>query len=122
KFEIRNHETTNHTNDTNKGKDIKSLLIRVIGVIRGFLLVTLTMGGTVRAAEADKLLPNESEYVVTLNVRSLLDSALTKKYGLPKMQELLKSDQEIQEIFKSLGLDPLADIHSLTLASTDTKD
>jgi len=78
--------------------------------------------GSIRAAEADKLLPNDSEYVVTLNVRLLLDSALTKKYGLPKMRELIKSDEEVQDIFKSLGLDPLADIHSLTLASTNISD
>jgi hypothetical protein len=119
KFEIRSHETTNHTNDPNK----KTLdFLTFIRVIRGFLLAALIMAGSAQAAEADKLLPKDSEYVVTLNVRALLDSALTKKYGLPKMQELLKSDQEIQEIFKSLGLDSLSDIHSLTVASMNTKD
>jgi hypothetical protein len=91
-------------------------------VIRGFLFIALAMGGSARAADPDKLLPNDSEYIVTLNIRQLLDSALTKKYGLPKIQELLKSDQEFQDLFKSLGLDPLADIHSLTLASTNTSD
>src|SRR5262249_7415945 len=97
-------------------------LIRVICVICGFLIIALAIGGAARGAEPDKLLPNDSEYVVNLDFRLLLNSALVKKYGLPKIQELLKSDQEFQEIFKSLGLDPLADIRSLTLASTNTSD
>ena len=84
----------------------------------GLVLAT----GSIRGAEVDKFLPNDSEYVVTLSVRSLLDSALAKKYGLPKMRELIKSDDEAQDIFKSLGLDPLADIQSLTLASTNISD
>jgi len=87
-----------------------------------FLAIAIMTGQFARAAEADKLLPNDSEYVVTLNVRLLLESALAKKYGLPRLQELLKSDQEFQDIFKSLGMDPLADIHSLTLASTNFSD
>ena len=118
RLDTRNPKTEISTTDSTECTDKKTLT----RVIRGFLLAALVMGESARAAEADKLLPNDSEYVVTLNVRLLLDSALTKKYGLPKLQELLKSDQEIQEIFKSLGLDPLADIHSLTLASTNTKD
>ncbi len=86
------------------------------------LFACILVTGPLEAAEADKLLPNDSEYVVTLNVRVLLDSALAKKYGLPKMRELIKSDEEVQDIFKSLGLDPLADIQSLTLASTNISD
>ena len=87
-------------------------------VLFGFLLAAGSLG----AAEADKLLPNDSEYVVNLNVRLLLDSALAKKYGLPKMRELIKSDEEAQDLFKSLGLDPLVDIQSVTLASTNITD
>jgi hypothetical protein len=86
------------------------------------LVLAMVAVQPVRGAEADKLLPNDSEYVITLNVRLLLDSALAKKYGVPRLQELLNSDQEFQDIFKSLGLDPLTDIHSLTLASTNISD
>jgi hypothetical protein len=93
-------------------------MMRRAWLLFGFLLTA----GSLPAAEADKLLPNDSEYVVNLNVRLLLDSALTKKYGLPKMRELIKSDEEAQDIFKSLGLDPLADIHNVTLASTNITD
>src|SRR5215472_13897412 len=94
KCEIRNLGITNHTNDTNKEKIEIHFFIRVIGVIRGFLFIGLMAAGSARAAEPDKLLPDDSEYIITLNIRQLLDSALTKKYGLPKIQELLKSDQE----------------------------
>src|SRR5438128_1012730 len=37
-----------------------------------------------RAAEVDKLLPNDTEILVTINVRQILDSPLVKKYALDK--------------------------------------
>src|SRR5260370_22996361 len=92
KSQIPNPKSEIPTPDYTEYMD-KKTFIRVFRVIRGFLLAALVMGGSAQAAEPDKLLPNDSEYVVTLNVRLLLDSALSKKYALPNMQERLKSDQ-----------------------------
>ena len=87
-----------------------------------FLLVALLMAGPARAADVDKLLPNDCECVLTVNVAQLLGSDLNKKHGLLKMEELLKSDEGIQDHLKSLGLDPLKDIASVAWASADTGD
>jgi hypothetical protein len=75
-----------------------------------------------RAAEVDKLLPNDTQYVMTLNVRQLLDAPLTKKYGLAKIESLLKEDDEVQDVLKSLGLDPLKDISQVAVASKYMED
>jgi hypothetical protein len=75
-----------------------------------------------RSAEVDKLLPNDAQYVLTLNVRQLLDSPLTKKYGLARIQALLKDDDAVQDVLKSLGLDPLKDISQVVVASKYASD
>jgi hypothetical protein len=87
-----------------------------------FVAVALLVTGTGRAAEIDKLLPNDCECVLTLNVGQLLESELNRKHGLVKMQELLDSSDEIREMLKSLNLNPLKDIHSITWASSNTGD
>src|SRR5438876_1824558 len=89
---------------------------------KGIFLAMLLMAAPARAAEVDRLLPNDCECVLTVNVNQLLTSELNKKHGLLKMEELLKSNEGIQDHFKSLGLDPLKDISSVTWASADTGD
>jgi hypothetical protein len=89
---------------------------------KGIFLAMLLLAAPVRAAEVDKLLPNDCECVLTVNISQLLTSELNKKHGLLKMEELLKSNVEIQDHFKSLGLDPLKDISSVIWASADTGD
>jgi hypothetical protein len=75
-----------------------------------------------RSAEVDKLLPDDTQYVMTLNVRQLLDAPLTKKYGLAKIEALLKDDDEVQEVLKSLGLDPLKEISQVTVVGRYMED
>src|SRR5438445_6419730 len=87
-----------------------------------FLVAVLVVAAPVQAADIDKLLPNDCECVLTLNVGQLLESDLNKKHGLVKMQELLDSSEDIREILKSLGFNPLKDIHRITWASSNTGD
>jgi hypothetical protein len=69
-----------------------------------------------RAAEVDKFLPNETEAVITLNVRQVLDSPLVKKYGEGEIKKALNKDEKAKKILDALGLDPLKDINSVTIA------
>ena len=85
-----------------------------------FLVAVLVVAAPAQAADIDKLLPNDCECVLTLNVGQLLESDLNKKHGLVKMQELLDSSEDIREILKSLGFNPLKDIHRITWASSNT--
>ncbi len=67
-----------------------------------------------RAADDEKYLPDETEAVVSINVRQFLDSALIKKANLDKA---LAGSDEAQKVLKELGLDPLKDIDRVLIAS-----
>jgi hypothetical protein len=70
-----------------------------------------------RAAAPDKLLPADSEIVVTIHVRQILDSPLIKKRGLDAAREALKSVEEAKEVLEELGFDPFTDLDRITVAS-----
>jgi hypothetical protein len=96
-------------------------------VSAGRLVLALALALVLRAApapaaEVDKFLPNDSEAVTTVNFRQILDSPLVKKYGLEPLQQAIKSNDEVQKILDSLGLDPLKDIDSLTSSSPGGTD
>lgn len=68
---------------------------------------------TTRAAEVDKLLPKETEQVVHVNVKQILDSDIIKKYALGQIKQAMQGE-EVQKQLSTLGLDPLKDIETLT--------
>lgn len=67
-----------------------------------------------RAADIDRLLPDDTEMVLTVNVRQILDAAVVKKYVLPDAEK--KVDSEVQKIVRVLGLNPVKEITSITFA------
>lgn len=71
------------------------------------------VAGQARAADVDALLPAESEQVVSINVRQILDSDLIKKYALGQLKQALEGN-EAQKTLKELGLDPLKDVDRIT--------
>lgn len=75
-----------------------------------------------RAAEVDKLLPNDTEILVTINLRQILDSPLVKKYALEHMKTALKSNRETEQVLDALGLDPLTDVNSIAIAGPGGED
>jgi hypothetical protein len=75
---------------------------------------------SVQAADVEKYLPDGTVFVVTVNVKQLLDSPIVKNHLLDKFQAALKSSSEISEVLDSLGIDPLKDLTRFTAASTGT--
>src|SRR5262245_50998705 len=75
-----------------------------------------------RAAEVDKYLPNDTQGVLSVNVRQLLDSSLIKKHGLEQIRAGLENNQKAQDLLKSLDFDPLKDIGSITAAGPGGDD
>jgi hypothetical protein len=71
----------------------------------------------VTAAEPEKLLPGDTEIVVSINVRSLLDSALVKKYALEEIKAAIRS----QELLTRLNPDPLQLVDRITIAGGSVK-
>ena len=70
-----------------------------------------------RAADADTYLPDDTEAILTVNVRQILDSALVKKFALEKIKEALKESDEVQKVLDELGFDPLNDVESVIHAT-----
>lgn len=69
-----------------------------------------------RAADVDKLLPDDSSVVVTIDVRQILDSALVKKHGLAPAEKALKNNADLEKILSAAGFDPLKHLTTVTLA------
>jgi hypothetical protein len=74
---------------------------------------------TARAADVDKLLPADSEYVIAVNVRQVLDSDIIKKYALGQIKDFLAGG-DAQKFLKELGLDPLKDVDRVVIGASGT--
>jgi hypothetical protein len=85
--------------------------------VLGLAVAVLAAAAPARAAELEKLLPNDTDSVMMVNVRQMLDSELVKKLGLiGKAKEALKTNQEASEILEGIGLDPFKDVDSIYVA------
>src|SRR5215831_6496476 len=74
-----------------------------------------------QAGEVNKYLPNDSDFVVMLNVRQLLNSPLVQKHALADLKTMLKANSEATKHLEALGFDPFKDLTSITLAVCITK-
>src|SRR6266446_1191924 len=72
----------------------------------------------IRAAEVDKYLPTETEFVSHVNVKQLLDSAIVKKHAVDKLRDLLKGQDQASAVLEALGFDPFKDLASVTIAGS----
>jgi hypothetical protein len=82
-------------------------------------LAALLLAVPARAVEADKLLPNDTETVITINVKQMLTSSLIKKTPLvDKAKEALKDQSEAHQVLTDLGFDPFTDLESIVLANS----
>lgn len=70
-----------------------------------------------QAADLDKYLPNDTDAVVTINVRQILASPLVKTHYLEPLQDLIKSNEDLQKLVKGLGIDPLKDIDQVVFSN-----
>ncbi len=89
-------------------------------MLRRLLLGTVLAAGVVapaRAAEIDAVLPTETESVVYVNVRQVVDSKLVTKYALGQIKQTMAGNDEVQKLLKDLGVDPLKDIDKVTFGS-----
>lgn len=74
---------------------------------------------SVRAAEVEPLLPAESESVVMINVRQVLESELFKKYARGQVEQALQGN-DAQKMMKDMGLDPMKDIEKVMVGTWGT--
>ena len=89
---------------------------RIYAVCMLATMLALLFANPLHAAEVDKFLPGDTEVVVTVNVRQILDSPLVKKDALGKLKDDIKGNANLKTALESMGLDPLKDIDHLVLA------
>jgi hypothetical protein len=87
-------------------------------ISRCLLAVVMTAGlaATARAADVEPLLPKETEYVVHMNFKQMLDSDIIKKYAMGQIKQALQGE-DLKGVLDTLGLDPLKDIEKATLGA-----
>src|SRR5206468_1258592 len=85
----------------------------------GLALAAGLAAAPARAAEADKYLPSDTEAVVGINVRQLLDAPLVKKYALEQIKDALKKNAEVTTALQAMNLDPFKDVNSVVIAVSD---
>jgi hypothetical protein len=70
-----------------------------------------------RAADADKLTPNDAEAVIFVNVRQIIDSPVFKKYALDEVKKGLTTNDQVKQAIQATGLDPLKDVDSVLITA-----
>src|SRR5262245_24074979 len=85
--------------------------------VLGLALALSLCTGFTQAGEISPYLPADTEVYFYLNSRQILNSALVKQIGENTIRELMKSQQELTEVLKDLGLDPLVDIDRIVVAA-----
>ncbi len=94
-----------------------------LGTLRGtFFWAIATSGilwsGNLQAVEPDPLIPPDSEFVMSLRPRQILESAFLKAQGWDVLlKTLLATNDTVQQVLETTGIDPFRDIESFQVAS-----
>jgi len=90
--------------------------------VRSLLCALIAMAALVahvRAADVDPYLPNDTEAVLTINVRQILDAPFVKKEALADLRKKLEEGGSGLKHLKDLDLDPEKDIDSIVLTNSN---
>ncbi len=87
-------------------------------ISRCLLAVVMAAGlaAPARAADVNPLLPKETEYVVHMNFKQMMDSDIIKKYAMGQIKQALQGE-DLKGILDTLGLDPLKDLEQATIGA-----
>ncbi len=80
------------------------------------LALILMVPAGAHAADLDPYLPADTESFLSVNVRQLLDSPIIKKSVLGPLRNALKESQDVTDVLKDLGFDPLKDLDHIIIA------
>ena len=82
-----------------------------------FALVCSSFPLAARAADVDPYLPDDTEAVITINVRQIFDAALFKKEARDALAKAMEERGGPLKHLKDLDLDPQKDVDSIVLAN-----
>lgn len=81
-----------------------------------FVLALAVVAAPLRSAEPDRYLPRDARFVVTVNVRQIVDSAVFKKHAQPPVKAAINADKEFAKLLNGLNFDPFNDVKSIVVA------
>jgi hypothetical protein len=79
------------------------------------LLLSLVVTSYTRAADLETYLPKDTDLVLSLNVRQVLESPVVKNNAIDLIRTTLNSNREVEASIKALGLDPLVDFNRVSI-------
>jgi hypothetical protein len=68
--------------------------------------------------QTDGLIPADAGFIVSINVRQLLDNPLVKKDSRNALEAALAKNEHLAKLLKETGLDPLKDVDTITMTGT----
>jgi hypothetical protein len=100
--------------------DGRRKMLRTRSWVGGLLGVVLLAGPAgLRGAEADPLLPEDTEVIMTINVKQLMESGLAKKFDVKeKIKTAIEGSNEASTALSAMGLDPTSDFDRVTVAAS----
>lgn len=91
-------------------------MTRLLRPVLGLALAA-AVTATSAAAEPDRLLPADTDVVLSVNVRQALGAEVVKEFALETIKQALAGG-DVQPLLKELGLDPLKDIERLVVGAS----
>jgi hypothetical protein len=88
---------------------------RVNRTVYASIVIFIALPQLSRAGSPDKYLPDDSEVVLTVNIRQFLEAPLINR-EMDKLREALKGQEKVSAELEKVGLDPLKDIDQLTIS------
>jgi len=92
--------------------------LRAFGIVVVCGLLTARRGA---AADLDKYLPDDAQFVISVNLRQLIDSELFKQFGEKPAQKQLERGGQVEKILDLIGLNPMKDLHQVTIAGPEAE-
>ncbi len=79
-------------------------------------LAVVLLAAPAPAAQPDKLFPDDTFMVMSIDIQQLVASDVVKKYALEQIRSGIKKNTQAVEILNLLNFDPLKDLTSVTVA------
>jgi polyhydroxyalkanoate synthesis regulator protein len=87
------------------------------------LALACFLGGSapVRAEAPEKLLPADCEMVMSFNIKNMMASQAFNKHFKEMLEKQINSNEQFKKVLSAINMDPMKDLHSITMAFSDLK-
>jgi hypothetical protein len=93
----------------------KPRLVLAVFAVAGLL------GACAPVSAQDKYLPPDTQMVMSFNLRNLMGSQAFQKHFKEQMEKTLRENAQAKKVFEAINMDPMRDLHTLTMAFSNVK-